>query len=334
MPDISVNTQLIDRDDIAKFVPIGNYRLVRFFENLQSDVSEVIPDAIRASVEGPVGAVDNHVPVFDGASGGKIRDSGVDIDALAPLDSPAFTGVPTAPTAAPGTNNTQIATTAFVADANAESVKGPSSATDSAIVLFDGTTGRQVKDSAVLLSALAPIASPTFTGNPAAPTPSVGDNDTSLATTAFVQGEFAARSSTASYFSAHNNGTAQAVAHNTPTKLNMGTAAFNTGANFSTANSRWTPPASRPVMLTGTVMIPGVDTSTIYVAIYKNGAEFKRGPHILASVATNVGANVACIDIPNGTDYYELWAFQNTGVSQNTNGGTALTWFQGTTIQA
>ena len=34
----------------------------------------------------------------------------------APLASPAFTGTPTAPTAAPGTNTTQIATTAFVQD--------------------------------------------------------------------------------------------------------------------------------------------------------------------------------------------------------------------------
>jgi hypothetical protein len=33
----------------------------------------------------------------------------------------------------------------------------------------------------------APLASPTFTGNPAAPTPSPGDNDTSIATTAFVK---------------------------------------------------------------------------------------------------------------------------------------------------
>ena len=33
---------------------------------------------------------------------------------LAPLASPAFTGIPTAPTAAPGTSTTQIATTAFV----------------------------------------------------------------------------------------------------------------------------------------------------------------------------------------------------------------------------
>lgn len=33
----------------------------------------------------------------------------------------------------------------------------------------------------------APIASPTFTGDPKAPTPTAGDNDTSIATTAFVQ---------------------------------------------------------------------------------------------------------------------------------------------------
>ena len=36
------------------------------------------------------------------------------LTAKAPLASPAFTGTPTAPTAAPGTNTTQLATTAFV----------------------------------------------------------------------------------------------------------------------------------------------------------------------------------------------------------------------------
>ena len=38
-----------------------------------------------------------------------------DVTGAAPLGSPALTGVPTAPTAAPGTNTTQVATTAFVA---------------------------------------------------------------------------------------------------------------------------------------------------------------------------------------------------------------------------
>ncbi|EMA2752302.1 tail fiber protein [Escherichia coli] len=39
------------------------------------------------------------------------------VDQKAALDSPAFTGAPTAPTAAQGTNNTQIATTAYVREA-------------------------------------------------------------------------------------------------------------------------------------------------------------------------------------------------------------------------
>lgn len=38
-----------------------------------------------------------------------------------------------------------------------------------------------------LLTAKAPLASPAFTGNPTAPTATAGDNDTSIATTAFVQ---------------------------------------------------------------------------------------------------------------------------------------------------
>lgn len=65
-------------------------------------------------------------------------------------------------------------------------VVGPAVSVDSNIALFDGITGKLLKDGAKKISDLAPLASPTFTGNPKAPTPTVGDNDTSIATTAFV----------------------------------------------------------------------------------------------------------------------------------------------------
>lgn len=42
------------------------------------------------------------------------------------------------------------------------------------------------------IATLAPLVSPALTGDPTAPTPAGGDNDTSIATTAFVQGELAA----------------------------------------------------------------------------------------------------------------------------------------------
>lgn len=38
-----------------------------------------------------------------------------------------------------------------------------------------------------IVAGSAPIDSPAFTGNPTAPTPAAGDNDTSIATTAFVK---------------------------------------------------------------------------------------------------------------------------------------------------
>lgn len=44
----------------------------------------------------------------------------------------------------------------------------------------------------------ADLASPTFTGDPKAPTPSASDNDTSIATTAFVQTEIASKADLAS----------------------------------------------------------------------------------------------------------------------------------------
>ena len=96
-------------------------------------------------------------------SGSDVEKTIASLASAASTADPAFTGTPTAPTAAQGTNTTQIATTAFV---NAEI------AADTA--------------------AKAPLASPTFTGTPAAPTASQGTNTTQVATTAFVNAEIAA----------------------------------------------------------------------------------------------------------------------------------------------
>ena len=54
---------------------------------------------------------------------------------------------------------------------------------------YDATNPSGYQTAAQVTTALtpyAPLASPPFTGNPTAPTPSPGDNDTSIATTAFV----------------------------------------------------------------------------------------------------------------------------------------------------
>ncbi|RWI19453.1 MAG: hypothetical protein EOQ94_20890 [Mesorhizobium sp.] len=107
--------------------------------------------AVASLVAGPASAATDNIATFNGGTGKVVKDSGVAVSGLAPKASPTFTGTPTAPTAAAGTNSTQIATTAYV-----------------------DTT-------------FAPKASPTFTGTPAAPTAAPGTNTTQIATTGFVK---------------------------------------------------------------------------------------------------------------------------------------------------
>jgi hypothetical protein len=182
-------------------------------------------DATSAAIYSPIQITENQV-----------TDLTTHLNEKAPLASPAFTGVPTAPTAAVGTNTTQIATTEFVTTAignigeamhyigaiNSESglrtsgeagdtykvatagtylgykcevgdmiiankdysaaltsadvdviqtnidgaVSGPASATDGAFVLFDGTTGKLIKNSRVNPSSFKQIqSSAAFDGN-------------------------------------------------------------------------------------------------------------------------------------------------------------------------
>ncbi len=136
------------------------------------------------------------------------------LDGKAPKSSPALTGVPTAPTAAGGTNNTQIATTAFVqgeissfgagdmAKATYDSDNdGKVDAAEVAdVVAWTGVTGKptsfapsthshpisQVTGLQTALDAKASLGSPSFSGTPSAPTASSGTNTTQIATTAFV----------------------------------------------------------------------------------------------------------------------------------------------------
>ena len=104
------------------------------------------------------------------------------LDLKSPIADPSFTGTPSAPTASDATTNTtQIATTAFV-----QSVSGGKVAD----AINDGTNTVAPSQNAVFdgLALKAPIASPTLTGTPAAPTASdVTTNTTQIATTAFVQ---------------------------------------------------------------------------------------------------------------------------------------------------
>lgn len=152
------------------------------------------------------------------------------LNAKANLASPTLTGTPAAPTAAGGTNTTQIATTAFVqaafgnnsvtnaklADMATGTFKGRAAAgtgdpedltaaeakallaltkSDVGLSSVDNTSDASKPISTATQTALnakANLASPALTGTPTAPTAAAGVNTTQIATTAFVQAAVAA----------------------------------------------------------------------------------------------------------------------------------------------
>jgi len=73
--------------------------------------------------------------------------------------------------------------------AGSGNVTGPSSAVSSDIAAFSGTSGTVLQDTGTQLSALAPLASPSLTGTPAAPTATTTTNTTQIATTAYVKNQ-------------------------------------------------------------------------------------------------------------------------------------------------
>ncbi|MHA8075773.1 tail fiber domain-containing protein [Aquirufa sp. TARAVU-A1A] len=107
--------------------------------------------------------------------------------AKAPLNSPALTGTPTAPTATAGDNSTQIATTSFVSTAITSGATPDASTTSTGKIQLAGDLGGTATSPTVPgLSAKAPLNSPALTGTPTAPTATAGDNSTQIATTSFV----------------------------------------------------------------------------------------------------------------------------------------------------
>lgn len=106
------------------------------------------------------------------------------------IESPAFTGVPTAPTAAVGTNTHQIATTEFVQTAVKNTDSPAFTGTPTAPTPAEGDNSTNIATTEyvqVELDKYAPINSPAFTGTPTASTPVEGTNTNQIATTAFVQ---------------------------------------------------------------------------------------------------------------------------------------------------
>jgi hypothetical protein len=159
----------------------------------------------------------------------------------------------------------------------------------------------------------APLASPALTGEPTAPTANVDQNDTAIATTAFVVGQAAAAS-----------------------PLSDGTAAAGTSLRYARADhvhptDTTLAPKSNPTF-TGTVTVGASGIA------FTDGAQTKQGVPSLTEIKPNITSNVTTSTLPSPLTYRDTLvavagAFTITVDPDTTNSvtfpvGTTLSFYQ------
>lgn len=259
---------------------------------------------INGTTIGPLVDSSGVVTSVFGRTGAVTAQSGdyavADVTGSAPLASPTFTGTPAAPTATPGTNTTQIATTAFV---NAS---------------------------------FAPLASPSFTGTPTAPTNSSNSNNTTIPTEAWVNNWFLLQSTAASTysqgalkasFSANKNGTNQTgIASNSWTQLTFSTTGYDVGSYFAT--NAWTPPAGK-VHLDAHYYATGTITAGALcaIAIFRDGVLFAQNS--FSEITNSCGGNISIDTLASGSNVYTVWVYLNVSGTATVDGTSTQTSFSG-----
>jgi hypothetical protein len=218
-------------------------------------------------------AVGNPLKIVKGAEiDAEFNNIATAVNTKADLLSPTFTGVPAAPTASAGTSTTQVATTAFVAAANA------------------------LQDTAIGLK--APLASPALTGVPTVPTAAVNTNTTQAASTAFVLAQAASAAPLANGTAAV--GTATKFAREDHVHAAIGVGIGQTWQDVKASRAlatTYTNNTGKPIMVNVFTANTGASSnSTLYVsgvAVSYIGGDSTNGA---------ASATLSAV-VPNGADY-------------------------------
>ena len=134
-------------------------------------------------------------------------------------------------------------------------------------------------------------------------------------------------------FSAY--GTAgQSIATATFTKIAFNTEIFDTNNNYdSTTNYRFTPTVAGYYQINANIFTTASAAGLAFIVVYKNGSTYCNG-NIVPN--TNGGyITVNCLVQCNGsTDYIEIYAYQNSGVSLTFGSSTSAFQFSGAMVRS
>ena len=134
-----------------------------------------------------------------------------------------------------------------------------------------------------------------------------------------------ALASTIPAFSAYSN-TSQSVTSSAYAKVLFDTEEFDTNNNF--ASSRFTPTVAGYYQLSTMVAWLSVSANVVFITLYKNGSVVK---HLSRTpkTAQYIWMTGSTLVYANGTDYFEIYAYQDSGSTMTIDSGIGYTWFNG-----
>jgi hypothetical protein len=135
------------------------------------------------------------------------------------------------------------------------------------------------------------------------------------------------RENVGSGFSAHNNGSNQTVANNSPVSLTWSTEQYDVNNDF--ASNTWSPAAGPVAIRAAATFTAGVDQAIYELYVYKNGSSFKRLARVTASGVVEFQIGGEAWDIAVDGDAYTIVAFQLSGGSVTVDGTSSKTYFMG-----
>lgn len=137
-----------------------------------------------------------------------------------------------------------------------------------------------------------------------------------------ISGASASSSGTPSFLAYRS--TDQAISNSTFTKVQLVSESWDTDNCFdSVTNYRFTPTIAGKYQLAASVVAQCAPTYKFVAVLYKNGAYHRTGVDISPGITDNVGGSCGWLVDANGTtDYFELYVYQNSGVSKNIVGNS------------
>jgi len=186
-------------------------------------------------------------------------------------------------------------------------------------IVLTGDTSGAITVAAPAVAGTNTLTLPANTGNIV----TTGDSST------ITQGMIASNvTSTGPAFSAYLSAN-QNVAPSTFVKIAYNTELFDTDNNYDTGTNRFTPTVEGYYQINAITILSTV-IGTAIIEIFKNGVGLARGnQQTNNALQTTRGMPISYLAYANGSsDYFEIYAYQSTGATEESLGTSRFSYFQ------